>query len=188
MSYDLHLIPKRRDVDILSAARALLDREEHELNPGPPVPEKEARKARLAGALMKASPQLSVFEFSYSSIAARQHITEEEARTRYRHIELNGPEDGRGIQITLSDDTAEITIPYWHQPAAAAAVFDDVWRHLALLERDGGFAVYDPQLDRILNLAVDRPAVLECYGSIVAQTAKMGVQTGRPARPWWRFW
>ena len=188
MSYDLHLLPKRSGVDLLTAARARLEREGEELNPGPPVPEKEARKARLAEALMQLSPQLAAFEFGYSSIAAQQHITEAEARTRYRHIELNGPEDGNGIQISLSDDTVDITIPYWHQPAAAASVFDDVWRHLALLERDGGFAVYDPQLDRILNLAVDRPAVLECYGGVIAQTAKIGAHTRRPAKPWWRFW
>ena len=137
---------------------------------------------------MKSSPRLSVFEFGYSSIAAQQHITEGEARTRYRHIELNGPEGGNGIQITLRDDTVDIAVPYWHQPAAAASVFDDVWRHLALLERDGGFAVYDPQLDRILNLAVDRPAVLQCYGGVMARTPRTGAHKGWPAKPWWRFW
>lgn len=188
VSYDLHLVPRLPGVDLLSAARALLERREEGLDPGSPVPEKEARKARLADALMKSSPQLSVFAFDYRSIAARQNITEEEARARYRHIELNGPENGNGIQITLSDDTAEMTIPYWHPPTAAASVFDDVWRHLALLDRDGGFAVYDPQLDRILDLAIDRSAVLACYGGVVAQTAKIGAQTRRPAKPWWRFW
>jgi hypothetical protein len=131
MSYDLHLIPKRRDVDILSAARALLDREEQELNPEPPVPQKEARKARLADALMKASPQLSAS--SSGTHRSRLDTTSRRRKpTRYRHIELNGPEDGNGIQITLSDDTVAITIPYWHQPAAPASVFDDVWRYLAL--------------------------------------------------------
>jgi hypothetical protein len=39
-------------------------------------------------------------------------ITEDEARVRFRHIELNGADDGNGIQITLSDDTADITVPY----------------------------------------------------------------------------
>ncbi|HUM14892.1 MAG TPA: hypothetical protein VL086_04310 [Candidatus Nitrosotalea sp.] len=188
MSYDLHLVPRHPGVDPLSAARALLEQRAEGLNPGPPVPEKEARKARLAAALMKSSPPLSAFAFEYSAIAARQHITEEEARARYRHIELNGPENGNGIQITLSDDTAGVTIPYWHRPAAAASVFDDVWWHVALLERDGGFAVYGPQLDRILDLAIDGPAVLECYGGGVAQTAKIGAQTRMPAKRWWRFW
>jgi hypothetical protein len=188
MSYDLHLVSKRTGVDPLSVARSLVAREEQELNPGPPVPEKEARKAQLAAALVRLSPQLSAFEFQFSSIAARQHITEDEARTRYRHIELNGPEGGNGIQIILSDDTVEIMIPYWHHTAAAVSVFDDVWRYLALLERDGGFAVYDPQLDRILHLAVDRQAALDCYAGVMAQMPKTGAHPGRRAKPWWRFW
>jgi len=64
MSYDLHLLPKRSGVDLLTAARARLEREGEELNPGPPVPEEEARKARLAEALMQLSPQLSAFELT----------------------------------------------------------------------------------------------------------------------------
>jgi hypothetical protein len=47
-------------------------------------------------------------------------LREDEARVRYRHVELNGPENGNGIQITLYDDNASITIPYWHQPEAPA--------------------------------------------------------------------
>jgi len=54
MSYDLHLIPARAGTAPLSAARALLEQDEDEINPGPAVPEKEARKARLADALRQA--------------------------------------------------------------------------------------------------------------------------------------
>jgi hypothetical protein len=188
MSYDLHLLAKRPGTDLLSAARALLAREEEEVDAGPPVPEKEARKARLAEALAKLDPHLAAFEFGYAAIAAQRGITEDEARARYRHIELNGAEDGNGIQITLRDETVEVTVPYWHRPAVAASVFAEVWRYLQLLERDGGFAVYDPQLDRVLDLAVDRPAVLECYGGVVARMPQLAAQARRPARPWWKFW
>ena len=74
-----------------------------------------------------------------------------------------------GIQIVLGDDGVDVAVPYWHQPPEAAAVFDEIWGYLQALERDGGFAVYDPQLDRILNLAADRPAVLDCYARVMAE-------------------
>jgi hypothetical protein len=188
MSYDLHLIPARAGTPPLSAARALIEQDEGEINPGPAVPEKEARKARLADALKRANPQLVAFEFGYSTIAAQEGISEAEARQRYRHIELNGPEDGSGVQITLTDDTVHVAVPYRHQPPAAAAVFEEVWQYLAVLDRQGRFAVYDPQLDRILTLVTDRPAVLECYVSVMARMAQEAAPTEKRTRPWWRFW
>jgi len=188
MSYDLHLLPRPPGADVLGAARARLQQDEAEINPGPPVPVKEANKRRLAAALMEENPRLSVFEFDYVSIAAQRGVTAEEARRSHRHLELNGPEDGPGIQITLLDDTAAITVPYWHGPRVAAAVFDEIWRYLALLERHGGFAVYDPQLDRVLSLAADRPAVIERYGAVMKQMAPTSGPTAMPGRPWWKFW
>lgn len=193
MSYDLHLVPSRPGTDALNAARALLAQDEKEINPGLPVPDKEAKKQRLATALIEANPQLAVFEFGYAAIAAQKGLTEEDARMRYRHLELNGPEDGNGIQVTLYDDTIDIAVPYWHQPGAAESVFEEIWRYLELLERDGGFAIYDPQLDRMLNLAVDRLAVLERYGTVVAQMPQItahqtAAHIGPRSKPWWKFW
>jgi hypothetical protein len=188
MSYDLHLIPARAGTAPLSAARALLEQDEGEINPGPAVPEKEARKARLTDALRRTDPQLVAFEFGYSTIAAREGISEAEARQRYRHIELNGPEDGSGVQITLTDDSVHVAVPYWHQPPSAATVLDEVWQYLAVLERDGGFVIYDPQLDRLLTLATDRPAVLACYVGVMARMAPDATSTEKRPRPWWRFW
>jgi hypothetical protein len=188
MSYDLYLIPRSLGPDLVAVVRAKLQDEEDEVDPGPPVAEKEARKQRLARALTTSNPELTVFAVDHAALAAEQDITEDEARRRYRDIELNGAEDGNGIQIFLGDDRVDVTVPYWHHPPDAASVFDEIWGYLHILEREGGLAVYDPQLDRILNLAADRPATLDCYAGVMAQLAAENARAARPAKPWWKFW
>jgi hypothetical protein len=188
MSYDFHLVPRTSTGDVVARARALLEAQSEEVNPGPVVPAKEAKKRQLADALIEANPQLESFAFGYSEIATQFGISEDEARTRYRHIELNGPEGGNGIQITISDDLADITVPYWHRPEAAAPVFDEIWAYLRILERKGDFCVYDPQLDKIIDLAADREAVLARYGRVVAEMPQIVADSPLVKKPWWKFW
>jgi len=188
MSYDFHLVPQTTAEDPVEAARAWLERDEHEINPGPPVPEKEERKKRLARLLVESNPELEPFSFGFSEIAKTYNWTEDEARVRFRHVELNGPEDGNGIQITLYDDTADIAVPYWHQPEAAGAVFDEIWRYLTILVEEGGLMVYDPQLDRILDLTSDRDEVLKTYSGVVASMPDIAANATTRRTPWWKFW
>ena len=47
---------------------------------------------------MKADPALEVFKFGFEEIAKFENISVEEAKVRFRHIELNGPEDGPGFR------------------------------------------------------------------------------------------
>ena len=168
MSYDLHLFRPEAGVDPLETIEQLLDENEEsdEINPGLPVPEKEERKRALAQALINLNPQLEIFKFGFKELSEMEGITEDEARVKFRHIELNGAEDGNGIQITLSDDTADITVPYWHTGAAARQTFEEIWSYLKLLEAEGGFVTYDPQLEQILNLSTDFSSVLETYEEV----------------------
>jgi len=188
MSYDLHLLLPVPDEEPLATAHARLEMESEEINLGLPHPHKEARKTQLMRALRLETPTLQPFEFGYSEIAQMNGISEEEARIRYRHIELNGAEDGNGIQITLYDDGADVTIPYWHQPAAARVVFDEVWRYLRILQNVGGFFVYDPQLDRQLDVDTDLSSVVARYGGVVAKVPEIVKRAEEPPRPWWKRW
>jgi hypothetical protein len=190
VSYDLHLLRLSSTGDPLSEVSALLEQEEEEdeINPGPPVPEKEARKNDLAERLCAANPPLERFAFGFAEVARLYNCTEEEARVKYRHVELNGPEDGNGIQITLFDDTASIAVPYWHQADGAKTVFAEIWRYLAVLAEHGGFSAYDPQLDRLLDLSKDQPAVLQAYGSTMEQVQGIADDGQAPKKPWWKFW
>lgn len=170
MSYDLHLFKPESGVEPVETIERLFedDEESEEINIGSPVPEKEQRKRALAQVLINLNPKLEIFEFGFNELAEMDGITENEAREKYRHLELNGAEDGNGIQITLLDDTADITVPYWHEGDAAKQTFQEIWSYLTLLEKEGNFVTYDPQLEKILNLSADSPSVVETYKSVAS--------------------
>jgi hypothetical protein len=186
MSYDLDLFQPEPGIEpLLTAERLFLadegdEDEESEasdlgnivakINPGPPQPELERRKQELAQSLIQHNPALTVFPIRSQEIASMFKHSEEEARVRFRHLELNGPENGNGIQITLFDNTISITIPYWHRGEAARGAFQEIWGYLGLLERVANYRAYDPQLGRVLNLEKDFPEVLLAYEGVVQQT------------------
>jgi hypothetical protein len=168
MSYDLHLFKPETGVDPLETVERLFAEDADEINPGLPQPEKESRKRALADALIKLNPELEVFTFGFKEIAESEGISEAEARSKFRHLELNGPEGGNGIQITLYDDVAVITVPYWHAGEKARDTFKEIRGYLSLLEREGGFVTYDPQLEKILDLSSDLFLALEAYESVTS--------------------
>jgi hypothetical protein len=167
MSYDFRLFLPQPDVDPLVTAEVEPDDESEDINPGPPVTVKEARKQAIAAALTKTNPALKAFEFGFNEIAKSEGITVEKAKERFRHIELNGPEDGNGIQITLFDDTASLTVPYWHKGKNAKLVFAEIWKYLTVIRTVAGYQVYDPQLEVIIDLASDLERAAECYTDVV---------------------
>jgi hypothetical protein len=75
--------------------------------------------------------------------------------------------------MTLFDDTANITIPYWHHGRNGEEVLREAWSYLEVLEHDGGFRAYDPQLERLVFLRTDFSAVLAMYAQGVSFTDKM---------------
>ena len=188
MSYDLYLLRVSPGQDPFEAAEALFNEDVEEINPGMPDPQKDATKKELAKQLQLINPALEAFPFDYAEIAKLMKITEEEARTQYRHIELNAEDDGNGIQITLYDDTATLTIPYWHKAEKARAVWREAWQYLDCLERQGGLSTYDPQLGRMLNLASDMDEVRQQYGAVVGATEQAVQEMTEPTKPWWKFW
>jgi hypothetical protein len=167
MSYDFRLFLAQTGVDPLVTARTEPDEESDEINPGPPIPAKEARKRAIADALMKADPSLEVFQFGFEEIAKFQKNGVEEAKLRFRHMELNGPEGGPGIQIMLFDDGASLTAPYWHKDNKAKAVFAQIWEYLKVIQRVGGYHIYDPQMECIVSLASDLQKAMKCYTGVV---------------------
>jgi len=105
MSYDFRLClprPGRSAAEIATA-----DAEETGITE--PVPANEERKRRVAQALIIRNPAFRPFAFGFEEIARFEKISLEEARKKYRHIELNGAEGGNGVQIMLFDDEAAVT-------------------------------------------------------------------------------
>jgi hypothetical protein len=183
MSYDFRLcLPQagRSREEIATA-------DEEELGVTEPVPAKEERKKRVLVALKAINPALEPFAFGFEEIAKVDRIPVEDAKKKYRHIELNGPEEeANGIQIMLFDDEASVTLPYWHQGAKARRVFEEIWTYLKIIESEGGFFTHDPQIGRVIDLKTDFEACLSHYDRVSSGAAKRITTT--PQKRWWEFW
>jgi hypothetical protein len=189
MSYDIHLI-RRDSFATYSEWADRIQEDEETANPGLPVPAKEQQNRRLAALLIDANPAFEVFEFGFDEIAQTENTSIDEARTRWRQIELNGADDGNGIQITLSGDSAAITVPYWHQGDAAQRVFDEIWSYLRVLQEGGNLVAVDPQIDKFVDLETDQPAVMARYRAVVEKIPEILADAERRStrKPWWKFW
>jgi hypothetical protein len=191
LSYDLYFVRVAAGQDPAVVAEAALAAEEDGINPGPIDPAIEDRKRAIAAALIQADPTLRISAFEFAEIAALQGVSETEARRANRHLELDaGLESRTGIQITLFDDTAALTVPYWHHDAAMREVWSEIWKYVGVLKHAGAFVAYDPQIERIVDQARDADAVLVSYAGGVTFTDGVAkdLTHGLPARPWWKFW
>jgi lipase chaperone LimK len=143
----------------------------------------------VADALIASNPELKVFQFDYAAVAKSQKISEEQARIKFRHLELNGPEENcNGIQITLFDDEAAVTVPFWHEGEKAADTFREIWRYLEIISREAGYLIYDPQIDRVIEASASFNDALACYSGAMPQIHKTLPSSGAERKPWWKFW
>jgi len=185
MSYDFQLFKRKSGENPHETGRAGPDG----LPSTPPEPQKEALKRKVADALIAHNSQLEVFQFDYAAIAKSQKITEEQARIKFRYLELNGPEeDCNGIQITLFDDEASVKIPFWHEDNGVAEIFREVWSYLEIISRETGYLIYDPQIDRVIEPSAGFDDALACYSRARREIRKTLPMNSSGRRPWWRFW
>jgi hypothetical protein len=188
MSYDLWSFPVASGEDPLVVAQRLQAAEEGESTPGDADPAMEARKKALADAIIAQNPEMKPFALQYDQIAEMEKITVEEAKKRFRYIELDAGEGGNGIQITLYDVCATVTAPYWHQGEKAEVVFREMWEYLQILHKRGGFVTYDPQLERMLCLDRDLQDAVQRYAGVVRQVKGPSPGNAKGSKPWWKFW
>jgi len=185
MSYDFRLFKRRADEDPHETAQ----RDSEELAATPLDPQKESLKRSVADALIAHNPKLEVFQFDYDKIAEFEKISVEAARLKHRHLELNGPEEEcNGIQITLFDDEASVTVPFWHEGDKAADTFHEIWSYLEIIGREAGYLIYDPQVDRVIDPSAGFEEALTCYVGTMRQIHAALPVDGSERRPWWKFW
>jgi hypothetical protein len=63
-----------------------------------------------------------------------------------------------------------------HSGARAISAFKKVWNYLEILEREGGYRVYDPQSERVLDLEHDFERVVGMYEAGVQFTGQAAAQ------------
>lgn len=193
MRYDLHLLAAREaNPAVASAVLAL--RLAGDDDPGPLDPETERWKRALAMALQELDPRLELLEADPAVVARLSGISEEEARRRNRDLELAGPEDGFGLQVTLADEGAVVSLRLGLPAGMVVRAWREAWTVLEVLCRIGELAPYDPQLKRPLDLAADIGAVIDRYAALSGkgQAPPSMPAGGEPARgakgPWWKLW
>jgi len=130
---------------------------------GPIDPAKEERKELIAAALVASNPGLKKFERNYAKIAASKSISEPEARRRFRNVELN--DDQHSLQIVLFDDEAGVSFSFTGKGEDCTAAVRVLWGCLQVMESQGGYRTYDPQMGRVLDLHSDFDAVRSGYCS-----------------------
>jgi hypothetical protein len=187
MSYDLWSFPVPSGEDPLEMVQRFMEAEE-DAEVLDPDPAKEARKRILAERIVAGNPKMEPFVLQYEQIAEMQKITVAEAKRKYRYIELDCGEGGNGVQVTLHDDHATVTVPYWHQGAQAEAVFTEIWGYLRVLHEEGDCLTYDPQLERMLDLGKDFTEVLKRYVGVARQVKASSPEIPKATKPWWKFW
>lgn len=148
-------------------------------NPGPVLPRCEVAKRKLADSLRIRQPLLEEFVFEHDGLAKSHRIDQAEAQRRWRHIELNL--ESIGLQITLFDDRATVTLPYGYSGDEARDALSLAWDCLKTISSEAGYQVYDPQLGRILDMKGDFDPVVELYNGTISAVNK----TLR--RPWWKL-
>lgn len=134
-------------------------------------------------------PSLEPFLFDYEEIAKSLGTSVEEARRTHSHVELNGPGDGNGVQITVHGDHVDVCIAYWHAGIEASRVFSLIERYASEITAAGQYRIYDPQLERVVDSFDEiRTDALDVYAGVVEKVPSMVASSENEPKPWWKFW
>jgi hypothetical protein len=144
MSYDFTMFALEPSADL----HIVLSAREQTSGPNLFNSESRQRSQAIANALRFKNPQL---DWRPIAIANRESI------------QVDGGENGDGIQVSLRPNEAGVTVPYWHTAQRAYEVFRQIWDYLKIIQQMNAFVIYDPQLDRIIDLEIDFNSVLSTY-------------------------
>lgn len=117
------------------------------------------------------------------SIIQKSAMMPDSARTQrnqatMRHLERDNPnfhikvtddviqvmDEVEGIRITLYAHGAQVSIPFWYtDPAIIEVAFQTAQHYIRIIINHTGYAVYDPQLSRIVNIERDLSEMIRAY-------------------------
>jgi len=188
MSYDLYCYRAASGVPDAGEAQAFIEATNDAEEAGELKATSSGAKERIVSALIQYNPRLEPFTFDYAKIAEFQKISEEEARARNQHVELNPPDGDLVIQLTVDDDRVFISIPYWYKGSQADDVFPQLSGYLRVIAETSGLLAYDPQTGVAFDPRQTNLSDHTCYDKVVADLPKLATQTKSLPKPWWKFW
>jgi hypothetical protein len=188
MGFDLYAVRARPGADDDEVEALVSEVTQREVGDGEADPVVDAQRQEIAAALREVNPALEPFAFDHAEIARSMEIGEDDARRRFRHVELNAPPHpahGVPIQIALFDDWASLSMPYG---GTSDTDESEMW---ALLLRyldvfvSRGYTIFDPQGPNILDVDAERAALTERRAGAAARAA---APPAPARRPWWKLW
>jgi hypothetical protein len=81
-----------------------------------------------------------------------------------------------------------VTVPYWHEGDKAEDTFREIWGYLEIISREGGYLIYDPQTDLIIDPASGFEDALDCYTGGMRTIHQTLPTSNTEKKPWWTFW
>ena len=115
-------------------------------------------------------------------------VSEDEARARFTHIELDPEEDDLAIQLIVHDDYVFASIPYWYKGREADAVFLQLSKYLRVIRVTAGLFAYDPQTGTAFDPLQTELRDHQIYDEVVEQVPKIAAGAMKPTNPWWKLW
>ncbi len=162
MSYLLDLVRPTPGKDPAKSAKALLIQAGRQR--GKARPADEQLKLRLVQALKEANPSLRIMNAAHADLSLPREGDESD-RTSRPHIELYSDS---GLTITVDDKTASVALPFWYKGDQIDAVLEETQGYLDILQREGKYEVYDPQMERMLNIPADLGYVRQALAQIAS--------------------
>lgn len=97
-------------------------------------------RSKIASGLITFDPKLERSDYGPREFDARIRKV-----TVPAHIGLDSPGGALAIQITIFDDHASLTIPFWYTGSKAQKVFARAHEYMRVIRETAGFFAYDPQ-------------------------------------------
>lgn len=188
MSYDLYCYRPSSDVPNAAEAELAIEAINAAEESGATVESSPEVRESIVAALLTHNPRLERFAFNFDKIAESEGISEEEARRRYDHVELNAPQGDLAIQFTVYGDHVNITMPYWYKDERADQLFSELSGYLKVIRRTAGFFVHDPQTGAAFDPERSNLTDQKMYENIVRDMPKIALNALSSKKPWWKFW
>gem|GEM_PF-3423909 len=156
----------------------------NEPNQGPIVEGLEVQKQRILETVLRRVPELEHYTFDYADLARHAKVSEDEARRRWRHLELWNEEFG--LDVDIYDEIITMAVDRAFKGEKEQQAMNALWEICRIARREWRLQAYDPQLERLVDvdLAADREAMLTDY-------RRIGISryfTAKPGKPRWKFW
>jgi hypothetical protein len=167
MSYDLMLFHRGESDDLLNAARRLFTAEDQDETIADPLEDEEYERQRRLVLEMLRQNGAGLRTIEHMGIRDIATFTGKSEATVGQAIESAADTlAAMGVRTFLDNWSVAVSVPYWYQGPEAEDALRDVMDYCRWLQNIGGYEVYDPQQDKVLDLKADFRDIASKYSAL----------------------